>query len=47
MTGLKILTGADVDAVLDAMDLSLAVESQAAVFAAYSTAKTDDGECIT
>lgn len=43
---LKILTRKDVDKVLDALDLQAAVDSQAAVFAAYSGPKTGDGEVI-
>lgn len=35
---LRILTSADVDKVLDNLDQKLAVDSQRAVFAAYSTA---------
>lgn len=44
---LKILTRKDVDKVLDALDLQAAVDSQAAVFAAYSGPKTEDGEVHT
>lgn len=43
---LRILTSADVDAVLDSLDQKLAVDSQRAVFAAYSTAgEAEDSEC--
>lgn len=34
---LRVLTAADVDKVIDALDQSLAISSQKAVFAAYST----------
>lgn len=40
---LKILTRKDVDKVLDALDLQAAVDSQAAVFAAFSGPKKQDG----
>jgi hypothetical protein len=47
MSGLKILTAANVNAVLAAMDLQLAVECQAAVFGAYSSkAAKEDGEWL-
>lgn len=43
---LRILTSADVDAVLDSLDQKLAVDSQRTVFAAYSTAgDAEDSEC--
>jgi len=45
MSDLKVLTAADVNAVLASMDLQLAVDSQAAVFGAYSSKQqAEDGE---
>lgn len=43
---LRVVTGADVDKVLDNLDFQKAVDSQAQVFAAYSSPQEKDGRSV-